>query len=185
MKHRAQSQKNTTEKELFEWLETIAYAVVIVVLTFTFAFRVVKVDGPSMTPTLLDGQRVIVTELFYKPEVGDVVVVCVPGKNDPYVKRIIATEGQTVDYSLSQNCLVVDGTPLEEEYINEEMTRLDWYNENVYPVTLKEGEIFVCGDNRNHSSDSRYADIGPIDTSNIMGKVAVVLTPFSDFGLVK
>ena len=184
MKHAPKNQTSAA-KEMFEWLQTIAVAVVIVVLTFTFILRVVRVDGPSMTPTLLDGQRVIVTELFYEPEVGDVVVVCVPGKSDPYVKRIIATEGQVVDYSLSQNCLIVDGVPLEEEYINEEMTRLDWYSDSVYPVTVGEGEIFVCGDNRNHSSDSRYADIGPIDTSNVMGKVVLIMTPLSEFGLVK
>ena len=184
MKH-AQKKQISAANEMFEWLQTVAVAVVLVVLTFTFVFRVVRVDGPSMTPTLLDGQRVIVTELFYEPKAGDVVVVCVPGKSDPYVKRVIATEGQVVDYSLSLNRLVVDGVPLEENYINEEMTRLDWYSDEIYPITLKEGEIFVCGDNRNHSSDSRFADIGPIDTSNVMGKVQFIMMPFKEMGLVK
>ncbi len=185
MKHAAPVKKNTPAQEIFEWLETISVAVVIVVMVFTFVFRVVRVDGPSMTPTLIDDQRVIVTELFYEPKVGDVVVVCVPGKSDPYVKRIIATEGQTVDYSLSQNCLVIDGVPLEESYINEPMTRLDWYSQDIYPVTVGKGQIFVCGDNRNYSSDSRYPDIGPIDTSNVMGRVSFIISPFKDFGLVK
>ncbi len=184
MKHDT-TEKNSTAKEIFEWIETAAIAVVIVVCVFTFVCRVVMVDGPSMTPTLLDGQRVVVAELFYKPQTGDVVIACIPGKSDPYVKRIIATEGQTVDFNQYTGKLTVDGKDIDEPYINEPMTRIDWYDPDIYPVTLGKDEVFICGDNRNHSNDSRYSSIGPVDVDNIMGRVVFVLTPFNNMGKVK
>ncbi len=184
MKH-DNTEKNSAAKEVFEWIETAAIAVVIVVCIFTFICRVVMVDGPSMTPTLLDGQRVVVAEIFYKPKVGDVVIACIPGKSDPYVKRVIAAEGQTVDFNQLSGKLMVDGVELDEPYLNEPMTRIDWYDPSVYPLTLGKDEVFICGDNRNHSNDSRYSSIGPVDVDNIMGRVVFVLTPFNQMGKVK
>jgi len=180
-----QKEARSKSAEFFDWLEVIAVAVVTVVSLFTFVCRIVMVDGESMVPTLQDRQRVVVTELFYTPKVGDVVIACVPGKSDPYVKRVIASEGQTVDFDFEAHQLVVDGVAITEEYINETMTRTDWYSENRFPLTVPEGQVFICGDNRNNSNDSRYDNVGPIDEENIMGKVVFVLTPFNQAGLVE
>lgn len=184
MEEKEQS-KTSFSREVFDWIQTIAVAVVSVVIIFTFIIRIVQVEGPSMTPTLLEGERVVVSEIFYTPKVGDVVVVCVPGRTDPFVKRIIAMDGDVVDFDFEKNRLVINGEPIEEEYINEEMSRYDWYRSDIYPVTVGKNQVFVCGDNRNHSTDSRYETVGCIDKNNIMGRVVFILTPLNKFGVVK
>ena len=178
-------EKKKRAGELYEWVEMLVLALVVVVFVFSFILRVVTISGPSMTPTLLDGQRVIVSNFFYQPKVGDVVVFSLREQSEPYIKRIIAVEGQTVDFDKESAKLIVDGQPLNEPYINEVMTNYDmWYNESYFPVTVGEDQYFACGDNRNHSTDSRDDRIGQVDTRFVLGKVLVRILPFSAFGAI-
>ena len=166
--------------ETLDWLQCIVSALVICILIFTFLFRVVSVIGSSMVPTLTDGDRLIVTDLFYKPKYGDIVVLRkLEFKDEAIIKRVIATEGQTVDIDFDAGVVYVDGTALWEPYINDLTHRqLDFTG----PVTVPEGCVFVLGDNRNGSTDSRYALIGCVDRRLILGKAYLRLTPFKKFG---
>ena len=185
MENQPIEKKNTRENELYEWVEMLVLALVVVVFVFSFLLRVVTISGPSMTPTLLDGQRVIVSNFLYEPKVGDVVVFTLREQSEPFIKRIIATEGQTVDFDPVTAKLIVDGQPLDEPYINEVMNDSHlWYNESYFPVTVGEDQYFACGDNRNHSWDSRYQSIGVVDREEIVGRALLILFPFRDFGLV-
>lgn len=174
-------------------LHDIVYMVAIVTLVFTFVIRMVGVSGPSMTPTLLDGNYVLVQSNFtYKNvEVGDVVVMLVRSYDDqPIVKRVIATEGQTVDIDFLEGKVYVDGVLLDEPYINNYadypyQTTLDYALGMQYPLTVPEGKLFVLGDNRLHSADSRYAEIGLVDERCVLGRVMLTVWPFSEIGLVK
>ncbi len=175
--------KKKRTSELYEWVEMLVLALVVVVFVFSFLLRVVTISGPSMTPTLLDGERVIVSNFLYQPKVGDVVVFSLREQSEPYIKRIIATEGQTVDFDVDTAKLIVDGQPLDEPYINEIMTNYDmWYNESYFPVTVGEDQYFACGDNRNHSYDSRYSSVGLVDREEIVGRALLVIYPFDKFG---
>ena len=185
MENQPIEKKNTRANELYEWVEMLGLALVVVVFVFTFLLRVVTISGPSMTPTLLDGQRVIVSNFLYEPKGGDVVVFTLREQSEPFIKRIIATDGQTVDFDPDTARLIVDGQPLDEPYINEVMNDSHlWYNESYFPVTVGEDQYFACGDNRNHSWDSRYQAVGGVDREEIVGRALLVLFPFSDFGLV-
>ena len=132
-----------------------------------------------MWPTLTDGDKMLVSNLFYTPKQGDVVVF----KTDRYdpnkalVKRVIATEGQEVSIDFDRGVVYIDGSPLEEEYIAElTKTKLDF----IGPQTVPEGCVFVMGDNRNASTDSRKKEIGMVDTRMILGRVYYVIFPMSD-----
>ena len=136
-----------------------------------------------MTPTLLNGDRLTLLSntLYSDPKPGDVVVATVPSydKDEAIVKRVIAVEGQTVDiqYDFDGNATVyVDGEAMDEPYINETMLHAS-YNTIEFPVTVPEGSVFVMGDNRNHSADSRYPPIGIFDKRYVLGKVLMVVWP--------
>lgn len=179
--------------EFFDWADSVVISVFCIILIFTFALRLVGVKGTSMTETLHNGDRLFITNLFYTPEAGDIVVVSrdyltetVNGRAEPIIKRIIATEGQTVDltdnadgtYSIS-----VDGVIIPEDYVREPMER--YYTKTVgFPYTVGEGHVFVMGDNRNNSRDSRSFDIGAIDVRYILGKAVFRIYPVTDFGLL-
>ncbi|MBE6954913.1 MAG: signal peptidase I [Ruminococcaceae bacterium] len=190
-----QVQESTTKRrgEGYLLLHDVVYMVAIVTLVFTFVVRMVGVSGPSMTPTLLDGDYVLVQSNFtYKNvEVGDVVVMLVRSYDDqPIVKRVIATEGQTVNIDFWEGKVYVDGVLLDEPYINNYdlnpyQTTKDYALGMEYPLTVPEGKIFVLGDNRDHSADSRYADIGLVDERCILGRVMLIVWPFSEIGRVK
>ncbi len=168
----------------FEWMDAFVYALVIVILLLTFIFRIIGVDGESMTPTLDNGNKVMVSSLFYTPKTGDIIVIAQPNfTNKPIIKRIIATEGQTIDIDYNTNSVYVDGMKLDEPYIKEPM--LDRSDPAIkLPLTLKEGEVFVMGDNRNGSTDSRSSKIGIINSQYIIGRVIIRIAPINEFGKV-
>lgn len=166
----------------FDFVSIIATAVVAVAFVFLFIFRTVGVVGNSMLPTLEWGDRIILSALYTEPKYGDIVVTCQPSVSDAIedtlVKRVIATEGQTVDIDFNKGIVYVDGVALDEPYINEPTTdREDFRGE----ITVPEGCVFVMGDNRNHSTDSRDRRVGFIQEEYIMGKALFRLMPFGKF----
>ena len=167
-------------RELYEWVRALVSAVTAVVLVFTFAVRMIGVDGHSMVPTLQNGDRLAVTAGLlagtYRP--GDIVVLRKDSfLDEPIVKRVIAVGGQTVDIDFSTGSVFVDGQLLNEPYINELTFREEGTR---FPLTVPEGSIFVMGDNRNHSNDSRDARLGTVDTGYVIGRAVFLLYPGPD-----
>ncbi len=184
--------KGLTGSDCYLLLHDLVYILVVVTLVFTFVVRMVGVSGPSMTPTLLDGDYVLMQSNFnyHDIERGDVVVMLVRSYDDqPIVKRVIATEGQTVDIDFEEGKVYVDGELQDEPYINDYdlspyQTVTNYAIGLEYPLTVPEGCLFVLGDNRCHSADSRYGLIGLVDERCVLGKVLAVVFPFSQIGLV-
>ena len=170
--------------ELFGWGESLMAVLVFFVVVFTFFVRLIGVDGMSMYPTLEDHSIMLVSNLNYTPERGDVVVLRKEGfyNNQPIVKRIIATEGQTVDIDFDDGVVYVDGKALDEPYVNEPVHDRENFEGK---ITVPEGCVFVMGDNRNASTDSRDSRLGMVDERYILGHVQSVVFPISDFGTVK
>lgn len=167
-------------KDLYEWVQALVCSVLAVVVLFTFVVRLIGVDGHSMVPTLQDGDRLLVLNsmLYDDYRYGDIVVLRKDTfLEEPIVKRVIATEGQTVDIDFDMGAVYVDGTLLKEEYINE-LTFLEEGTE--FPLTVPEGSVFVMGDNRNHSSDSRDSRLGTVDTRYVIGKAVFLAFPGPD-----
>lgn len=173
-----------SRKETYDWIQCLSSALIFCVVIFVFFIRVIDVKGTSMNPTLNNQDKMLVSGLFYKPKAGDIVVF----KKDAYdpdkalVKRVIATEGQEINIDFDKGIVYVDGVAIEEDYISElTTTKLDF----IGPKTVPEGCVFVLGDNRNMSTDSRKSEIGMVDSRLIIGKVYCVLFPLSSFGLVE
>lgn len=163
-------------KEILDWVTVFAVALVITFLIRTFVFTMVVVDGPSMENTLKTGDRLAVVRLAYEPKQGDIIVFYPNGnKERPYIKRVIAVEGQTVD--IQNGNVYVDGELIEEEYLGSPTTE----NGNQdYPITLPEGYLFAMGDNRQRSLDCRNTAVGLVDYDDIVGKAWVRLFPFDN-----
>ena len=179
------SQKKEEGRDLYEWTQALVCSVLAVVLLFTFVVRLIGVDGHSMVPTLQDGDRLLVLNSLWDSdyEYGDIVVLRKESfLEEPIVKRVIATEGQTVDIDFASGSVYVDGELLEEDYINEP-TYVDEGTQ--FPLTVPEGSIFGMGDNRNHSSDSRSSDLGTVDTRYVIGKAVFLLFPGADEGTAR
>lgn len=184
-----QNKKKEPEKQLtfsenvLMYLHDVVYMLVALMILLTLFFRVVVVSGPSMKQTLLDGDYLLLTgNLFYRePQYGDVVVVCKESfdHGKPIVKRVVATEGQTVDIDFEQGIVYVNGQPLEEKYTN---TPTNMEEGMAFPLRVDMGCVFVMGDNRNNSRDSRYPEIGQVDRREILGKVNLLMYPGTDFG---
>lgn len=166
---------------MLDWLKNMIVAFIIVACVFTFVCRFVKVDGISMNSTLNDGDLLLLTNFNYTPEKNDIVVIS-HGKqySEPIVKRVIATEGQRLELDFENNKVIVDGVVCNEDYINETTFGGKGTDYDI-PEIIPEGKVFVMGDNRGHSLDSRSSKIGLIDESWIIGKAQFVLFPFSDF----
>jgi len=177
--------------ELFEWLQMILVCILAAVFLFNCVIRLTRVDGESMDNTLQDGELMLVRSIAYDPQPGDIIVlnkttVDIPGWDGmkAIVKRVIATGGQTVDVDYEAGLVYVDGEPLDEPYIRETMYRPDSYYMQQTHWEVPEGSIFVMGDNRNNSTDSRDERLGCIDEEYVLGKVVLALWPMSKFGLM-
>ena len=170
--------------ELYQNVRTLATVLAVLILIFTFVVRIIVVSGPSMENTLFNGDAMVVWSLGYEPKQGDVVVLTQPAyQEDSIVKRVIAVGGQTVDIDYGSNTVTVDGIPLEEDYIKEWM-RTPSYGEGNNHITVPDGHLFVMGDNRNESADSRYPTIGTIDERLVIGRALLIAFPFDHFGLL-
>ena len=188
--------KTTLLKEIYDYFELFIISACAVLLLFSFATRICRMDGPSMLNTLHDSEMLLVTDLFYTPERGDIVVFHQTGDqpsdlNEPIVKRVIATEGEWIDIKNVNGKLQV--TVYTSDYKNpiildEYYARYDdgvgYYKYDVFPVQVPQGCTFVMGDNRGNSLDSRSSSIGFVDNRRILGKVVCRLMPFDKFGKV-
>lgn len=201
LNYEALEEKNkeaSSAEDYLDWVETIISAFFVAILIFTFLLRIANVDGESMLPTLVDGDRLIVSHLFYEPAAGDIVIVnntnghvynsaneleTVAGlesKPKAIVKRVVAVGGQTVNINFDTGEVSVNGTVISEPYINE-LTQLD-EGGHQYPVTVPPGYVFVMGDNRMNSTDSRDSRVGFVAEEDILGKVVLRVFPFDSFG---
>ena len=189
--------KRTALHAVYDYLEVFCYALAAMMVLFLFVFRLVTVDGDSMRTTLTNGDKLIISNLFYTPETGDIVVINPENHGDadePIIKRVIATEGQTVRIDFENWAVYVDGVKLDEPYIQDMMeiekqrwgeeTPMDGTNVPKYKkeFTVGDNKGFVMGDNRNNSKDSRSREYGEMGVNRILGKVIIRLMP--DFGLV-
>jgi len=169
-----------TRMELYDWLQCIVSAIIVGIFIFVFIGRTIGVDGRSMMKTLHNKDRVIMYNLFYTPKNGDIVVFQ-PSSDSfggtPLVKRVIAVGGQTIDIDFETGDVFVDDVLQNEPYINDPTTiKIDFTG----PQTVPNGHIFVMGDNRNHSSDSRDSRVGMVDTRYVLGRVFLIAIPGAD-----
>ncbi|MBE6750600.1 MAG: signal peptidase I [Ruminococcaceae bacterium] len=183
------------KQSIMEWvldgLDTVAIAIIAVIIIFTFIFRMATISGDSMKNTLFEGDRVIITNFAYKPQQNDIVVVSRNAENSvdeissskgPIIKRVIAVGGQTVDIDFEKGEVYVDGEKLVEDYISS--STVNSYDVE-FPVFVPEGHIFVLGDNRAVSLDSRSSSIGDngvIDERYVLGKAVYRIFPFNRIG---
>lgn len=184
--------KTKIKNEAFDWLHIFSVVIVVIILLFTFVLKPATIEGTSMENTLLENQKVLITNLFYKPQYGDVVVISrnvdntykngTERSNLPIIKRVIATENQIVDINFEKGIVYVDGVALDEPYVK---TPTNLKYDIDFPVTVEKGCVFVLGDNRNVSLDSRSSQIGKdgmIDTRYILGHVVCRVFPLDKFG---
>ena len=181
-----QEKKVIPGRDLYEWVQSLVGSVLVVVAIFTFGIRMLGVDGHSMLNTLQhDDRLLVVSPIFYHDyQYGDIVILRKTGvfDNDPIVKRVIAVGGQTVDIDFDAGVVYVDGEALEEDYIREPTYTAEGTE---FPLTVPEGSIFVMGDNRNGSSDSRDYRLGTVDTRYVIGKAAFLIFPGPDYDTEK
>ena len=174
----AQNEKPNIGKSLVLYLHDLVYLLAAMMVVLLLVFRVVVVSGTSMNMTLLDGDYLLLLSntIYQEPKRGDIIVVSKESFDDgaAFVKRVIATEGQTVDIDFASGTVYVDGVALQEDYINNPTTVNGGMQ---FPLTVREGCVFAMGDNRGISKDSRYPDIGQIDTREILGKAIVLMIP--------
>ena len=177
-KRRRGNERQSGKLEIYDWVQCIVVALVVGILIFMHGFRIVNVDGSSMYPTLHDKDRIVTSDLFYSPKPGDVVVVQTDTYGpSPLVKRIIAVGGQTVDIDFDAGIVYVDGVALDEPYTNSLTFEREDFDG---PVYVPDGYLFLMGDNRNRSTDSRSSMVGLVDERCIIGKVYFILMPGAD-----
>ena len=178
-----EQEKNNVSKSILGYVRDLVYLLGAILVVFLICFRVVVVSGPSMQNTLVDGDYLLlIGKPFYtQPAQGDIIVAAKDsyGNGTPIVKRIIATEGQVVDIDFETGVVTVDGKVLDEPYIKN-LTKLS--EGMVFPLKVETGCVFVMGDNRMNSKDSRDPVIGLIDKREILGKAIVLFLPGTDSG---
>lgn len=171
-RHVAAHADRSAGREILEWVITLALAIGLALSIHAWVGELITVKGQSMEPTLLDGEKVLVgkVEYYFKsPKRGDVVIVKYPDRTDDIIKRVIATAGDKI--SISGGAVYIDGKKLEEPYLLEPM-------QGDFPEqTVPEGTIFVMGDNRNNSMDSRIDTVGPIPLKEVLGRAYDVVWP--------
>lgn len=190
----SESEKFTLD-DILGLIEDAIAVILIVVMFFTYIIRIAVVDGKSMSPTLETNDKLIVRSIGYTPEDGDIVVInnqnthlisesgkVIEGEGleKRIIKRVIATGGQTIDIDFESGTVTVDGKQLDETYLSEPTTRDEYAF--TYPLTVPEGYIFVMGDNRNISMDSRHPEIGLVPEDDVIGKAVFRIYPFGKFG---
>ena len=172
---------NNWKQSVILYLHDLVYMLVVILLLFLLFFRVIVVSGDSMYSTLMDGDYLLLlSKIFYQePQQGDIIVASKDSYDDgaPIIKRVIATEGQIVDIDFENGIVYVDGLPMDEPYINNLTTRAEGV---LFPLFVEKGCIFVLGDNRAVSKDSRHPEIGLIDTRQVMGKAVFLILPGVD-----
>ncbi|MCH5199793.1 MAG: signal peptidase I [Oscillospiraceae bacterium] len=203
MKQEEQKKENVLSakqaaNEVFDWLESILTAIIAIVLIFTFVLRVNTVSGTSMDPTLQDGQKLIVTDLFYTPNYNDIVIIQAANLDGgiPIVKRIIGLPGDRINIDFDNGVVYRNGEPLAIEIGEDEAKYEDGHTIADYtyrPLEMvsgqdyyvPEGHYFVLGDNRNNSKDSRLlSEIGFVNGNYIAGHAIFSIFPFDTFGAV-
>ena len=174
--------KGRFQSSFYDWGEALIVSLIFIVLLFTFVVRLIGVEGNSMLPTLHDRDVMVVSDLAYAPGRGDIVVLNKESfERGPIVKRIIATAGDTVDIDFMLGRVYINGEALDESYIN--TFDLPMHAEDmIFPQTVPDGCVFVMGDNRNGSTDSRNSALGMVDTRYVIGQVLAVAWPPRNFG---
>lgn len=177
--------RNTTtfSNFLFEILEIVIYALILIVFVTVYFFRIINISGLSMLNTLHHFDKVLVMKFNYRPKRGDVVIIRRGQYIDqPLVKRIIATEGQSIEIDYKNQAVIVDGIKIKESYLKGPMTS---QNDDFTSQIIPKGYCFVMGDNRNKSLDSRFGAVGLVENKNIMGKAAFIVFSFHKIGWIK
>ena len=182
----------TVWKEIYEWIDCAVITVLCLILLFSFAFRQVSIDGSSMNNTLREGERVIVSDVFYKPQYGDIVVISAEVyDNVPIIKRVVATEGQGIN--ITDGKVYVGETKETMKEVASKFTDCEKtdslmadgnYGVQEYPLQIPENHVFVLGDNRKVSLDSRTTAVGLIDERQILGKALYRVYPFDRIGSI-
>lgn len=180
------SSGDSLKLDLYFWLQALVLALVALILLFTFVGRIIGVDGSSMYPTLHHGDMLLLQSVGYEPKQGDVVVLTKAFRDvdGPIVKRVIAVGGQTVDIDYDAGTVAVDGQVLDEPYILEEML---WPSSSHMQEThfeVPEDSIFVMGDNRNGSTDSRHSGVGSVHRDCLLGRAVAVIWPLDHLRLL-
>lgn len=179
------SVKNGFAGNCFEWVEALITSLIVAVIIFTLFFRIVNVSGPSMLPTLKSGDRIVLSGWPYRPHRNDIVVITHTAKlHEPIIKRVIALENEVVDIDFKTGVVSVNGRPLEEsDYLKRGTT--EQRSDYMFPLTVPKGHVFVLGDNRSVSDDSRFGDVGMVDIHTILGKAECIVFPFDRAGMVR
>lgn len=179
-------EKTSFKQDLYYWTQALIVVLVGLILVCTLAGRVIRVVGSSMVPTLHHNDLLLLQSVGYTPQRGDVIVLRKESfLSYPVVKRVIATGGEHVTVDYTTGTVSVDGVALDEPYINEIMVDTGKPDLTVLDVTVPEGSVYVLGDNRNNSSDSRHRDLGTVDERYILGKALFRIFPLTAFGAVR
>lgn len=185
--------KNSFISELIDYIEIFVFSVCVVLLVFTFTFRICRVDGDSMNNTLINNEILLISDINYHPKQNDIIVFHQTSDvyiqyNKPIVKRVIATAGQYVKINYDKGIVYVsDDNAFDENDILDESEYIyldngSWNSSGTLEQYVPEGYVFVMGDNRNNSADSRFPAIGLVDERRILGKVLIRIFPFSKAG---